>query len=100
MSKAKGTEAELVKDPEQIEVGPERFDAFHGEEKRDLLLLACLLDFRARSANREPLGGVDLKIKPRNLVQYDSQPHLREIAILEIQGDSRHRDIARRQVVD
>src|SRR5205085_4469686 len=39
MGEAEGTQPQLVKDAQQIGIGAERLDAFHGEQKRNLVLL-------------------------------------------------------------
>src|SRR5437588_1266190 len=54
MGETERTQPQLVKDAQQIEIGAERLDAFHGEEKRNLVLLAGSQNFLVAPANRAP----------------------------------------------
>src|SRR5205814_3661233 len=55
-------QAELVKHAEQIQIVAQRLHAFHGNDQRNLVRCASLLDLGRRFANREPIRLLHLNI--------------------------------------
>ena len=77
MGKTDDANAQLIKNAEQIQVGPDWFDPFHCNQQRNLPLLPRAFDVRIRFANGEAIGPIAFEIKPGNLIEPNCQSAVR-----------------------
>ena len=73
MGKTDNSDAQLVKDPEQIQVGPNRLDPFDCDQQSNLPLLSGVSNFRIGFADNEAIGLIAFDIKPANLTEPNRQ---------------------------
>ena len=94
MSKSDCAHAELVKNSQQFQVGAEVLRTFHRNKKRDLASPARIKDSLITLADNEAPGFFRFRVKPRNLIERHAQTHFRHIAILDVNRDANHGDVA------
>ena len=69
VSEEHGAQSQFVKDPQEIEVVPQRFGTFHRQEQRDPAVRLGLLNFSKCFAKDEARSGFQLRLEQRNLIQ-------------------------------
>src|SRR5437773_11098785 len=78
--------AEFIKRAQQIQIVPEWLDAFHGDEKSDLLGIECARNFLMRATNDAALGLPGFSVKPRDVIKRYLQSTVRQISIFNVDG--------------
>ena len=77
MGKTNDANAQLVKNAKQIQVGPDRLDPFHCNQKRNFPLLPRGFDVHIRFADGEAIGPIAFEVKPGNLIEANRQSAIR-----------------------
>src|SRR5947208_15783021 len=76
--------AEFIKRAQQIQIVPEWLDAFHGDEKSDLLGIECARNFLMRATNDAALGLPGFSVKTRDLIKRYLQSTVSQISSIKI----------------
>ena len=102
VGKSDSADAELVKNPEQIQISTEGLDSFHCQQQRDFAGLTRPANLLIVFANSEAAGRIRLSVDSRYLIERHAQSHFRQITVLDVNRDTEHTGIARfelRQIV-
>src|SRR5437762_10707296 len=95
VSQSNCANAEFIKRAQQIQIVPEWLDAFHGDEKSDLLGIECARNFFVRATNDAALRLLRFGVKPRDLIKRYLQSTVRQISIFNVNGSAKDRKSTR-----
>src|SRR5436190_14364635 len=88
VSQSNCANAKFIKYAQQIQIVPERLDAFHRDEKADLFGIECARNFLMRATNDAAPGLPVFSVKTRDLIKRHLQSTVRQISIFNINGSA------------
>ena len=92
MGQPDNAHAELVKDAQQIQIRGKRFGALHRDEQGDLVGLARANDLVVSFADGKIRRLIDLAIESSDLIDPDTERHLRQVSVFDVNGRADNAD--------